>query len=462
LAEGSTNKLPNIIFMLVDDLGWADTGCYGSTFHETPHVDGFAKSAMRFTQAYAASPVCSPTRASILTGKYPARIGFTRATPTHSLPLEELTLAEALKEEGYRTAHAGKWHLQIYRQKGRTHFPEAHGFDVNIAGHCAGAPGSFFFPYTNPRFKNNSVPDMEDGKDGDYLTDALTTKAIKFMKESKDMGKPFFLNMWFYSVHTPVQAKKEKIEKFEKKLEKMGLEASGEAYFDQDTYHRGRQDNPTYAAMVESLDENVGRILNFLKEQDMEDETIVVFTSDNGGLSSHRESKGGVTSSLPLRGGKAWVYEGGIREPLIIRWPGKTKAGSVNNTPVISTDFYPTLLDMIGAEPRAEQHLDGISITPILKNEQASLARETFYFHFPHNHAINRMGASGAIRHGKYKLVEKFSDMSVELFNLENDLGEKKDLSKENPELTVSLTAMLHEWRESVHAMMPEPKKMKP
>jgi len=452
---------PNIVFFLIDDLGWSDVGCFGSTFHETPNIDRLASESMSFTQAYAASPVCSPTRASIMTGKYPARVHFTRATPTESLALEEVTLAEALKEGGYRTAHLGKWHLQTHQEKGKLHYPEGQGFDVNFGGHGAGQPGSFFFPYKSAKRANNDVPGLEDGKEGDYLTDVLTDKAITFMEETK--GQPFFLNMWYYSVHTPVTGKKDKIAKYQKKLEAMGISESAPTKKDHESWVRTQQDNPVYAAMVESMDENVGRILAYLKSSGKDRNTIVVFMSDNGGLSSNsKSSRGGPTSNLSLRAGKAWVYEGGIREPLIIKWPNVTKPGSTCETPVISTDFYPTLLDIVGLPQKPLQHIDGVSLTGLLKGEADSLDREALYFHFPHDHSVNSMGASGAIRVGDFKLVERFSDWSVELFNLKDDLGEQVDISGQFPEKTEQLTAMLHTWRKDTKAWMQDDQKNSP
>ncbi len=451
-APGAKGK-PNIVFILVDDLGWADVGCFGSTFHETPRIDQFASEGLRFSNAYAASPVCSPTRASILTGKYPARVNFWRATPTENLPHKEVTLPEALKEAGYRTAHLGKWHMNLHGEKGMGHGPEGHGYDVNIAGHSSGGPGSYFFPYTKKGSTKNAVPDMEDGKPGDYLTDALTSKAIEFMKETKD--QPFFLSMWYYAVHTPVMGKEEKIEKYQKKAKKLGLAKGSGAIPEGERYSRKQQDNPAYAAMVESMDENVGRILDYLKASGLAENTIVVFMSDNGGLSTISSPKGGVTSSLPLRGGKAWVYEGGIRVPMIIKGPGVTTQGQVCDTPVVSTDFYPTLLEMAGLPLRPEQHLDGLSLKPLLTGEKDTLNRDALYFHFPQDHHVNSMGPSAAIRVKDFKLVERFSDGSLELFNLNEDRGEQKNLSKEMPEMTERLQKRLHQWRKDTHAPMP-------
>ncbi len=471
-AEETSPERVNILFFLIDDLGWADVGCNGSTFYETPNVDRLAGEGMRFTDAYAANPVCTPTRASIMTGKYPSRIMMTNfgghrgpSAPkykllgpeaTGSLPLAEVTIAEALQAVGYRTAHIGKWHLQSHSQKDKANFPQAQGFDVNIAGHNAGQPGSYFYPYKSERHAWSNVPDLEGGKEGEYLTDRLTDEAIRFI-ESNKAGQPFFLNMWYYTVHTPIQGKQEKIAKYTAKAKTLGPVAAGqEAIREYDSWHHARQDNAAYAAMVESMDENVGRILDALKANGLEQNTAIIFMSDNGGLSTGG-GKGMPTSNLPLRAGKAWIYEGGIREPMIIKWPGVTKAGSVCSVPVVSTDFYPTMLEMAGLPLQPEQHVDGLSLKGLLKRKANGLDREAVYFHYPHYHHINSMGPSGAVRMGDYKLVERFENMQVELFNLRDDIGEQKDLSKAMPELTARMIKMLHDWRRRSGARMPTP-----
>ena len=458
----------NIIFFLIDDLGWADVGCNGSTFYETPNVDRLAAEGMRFTDAYAANPVCTPTRASIMTGKYPSRIYMTNFgghrgpnTPKYkllgpeaigSLPLGEVTIAEALKGAGYRTAHIGKWHLQSHGQKDKANFPQAQGFDVNIAGHNAGQPGSYFYPYKSERHAWSNVPDLEGGKEGEYLTDRLTDEAIGFIEDSKDA--PFFLNMWYYTVHTPIMGRPDKVEKYRQKAKRLGLDNPDEAIKEYDSWHHARQDNAAYAAMVESMDENVGRILDALKANGLEESTAVIFMSDNGGLSTGG-GKRMPTSNLPLRAGKAWVYEGGIREPMIIKWPGVTEAGKTCQEPVVSTDFYPTMLEMAGLPLRPEQHVDGVSLKPLLTGQAKSLGREAVYFHYPHYHHINSMGPAGAVRMGDWKLVERYENMKVELFNLRDDIGEQNDLSQSKPKLTAKLKKMLHNWRKDSGARMP-------
>lgn len=448
---------PNFVFILVDDLGQRDLGCYGSTFHETPCIDAFAESATRFTDAYAASPVCSPTRASILTGKYPTRVGITRATPQVSLALEEVTVAEALKEAGYRTAHLGKWHLQAHKAKAGTkdtsHYPQFQGFDVNIAGHSKGQPATYVYPYKAKaeKYAPNNVPGLEGGKEGEFLPDRLTSEAIKFIKESGD--QPFLVNLWFYSVHTPVMGKAEKVEKYTEKARKLGLTQKNQAVAEHESWHHSVQDNPKYAALVESMDENVGRLLDALKELGKEENTVVIFMSDNGGLSTGK-NKNAPTSNLPLRAGKGWIYEGGIREPMIIRQPGVTKPGTVCEEPVVSTDFYPTMLEIAGLPLKPEQHLDGVSLAPLLKNPKATLNRDALFFHFPQDHQVNSMGPSGAVRVGDFKLVEAYTSKEVELYNLSDDPGEQNDLSADMPEKTKKLTSLLHQWHADVGAQL--------
>ncbi|WDE99343.1 sulfatase [Lentisphaera profundi] len=452
---------PNVLFILIDDLGWADIGCYGAKFHETPNVDRLAMQGMRFTDAYAASAVCSPTRASILTGKYPSRINFWRASPIENLPQSEITIAEALKDAGYHTAHMGKWHLMVKsKSEGESSFPEDHGFDVNVGGTRSGAPGTFFFPYKRKGREpgqDNAVPGFENGKEGDYLTDKLTDKAIAFMKETKD--KPFFLNLWYFTVHTPVQGKEEKIAKYEKKLTELGITSPSGSVKEGKRYSRKAQDSPIYAAMVESMDENVGRILDYLKESGLEKNTIVIFSSDNGGLSTISSTKGGPACSFPLRAGKAWLHEGGIRVPMIIKWPGNPNPGSTCFIPVVSTDFYPTILEMAGLPLQPSQHLDGLSLVPLLKGKAKGLKREALYFHFPQDHHVSSKGPSAAIRMGDYKLVEEFYTGKLELYNLAQDLGEQNELSAQEPERTAMMAKMMCEWRAETKAYMPSEEK---
>jgi len=451
---------PNILFILVDDLGWADVGCYGSTFYETPNIDRLAESGMRFTDAYAACPVCSPTRASIVTGKYPARLHLTNylvgrrggklepAEYIDHLPLEEVTVAEAMKEHGYTTFFAGKWHLG-----GEAYHPNRQGFDVskcNGGGGPWGAYGNwqklkdnpyevggYFSPYGNPH--------LPDGPKGEYLTDRLTDETVRFIRKHKD--RPFMAYLSFHSVHNPLQAKEQYVKYFREKLERMP-EAKGPQFVPEGrTKSRQIQNNPVYAAMIRSVDENVGKAVGALEELDLAENTVVFFMSDNGGLST---AEGHNTSNMPLRGGKGWLYEGGIREPMIVRWPAVVKPGSVCDVPVISTDFYPTFLDLAGLPLKSDQHMDGVSFLPLLKGGK-KLDREAIYWHYPH---YSNQGAPPgcAIRAGDYKLIEYFEDNSIELFDLRKDIGEHNDLSKEMPDKVAKLRKMLANWQQEVDA----------
>jgi arylsulfatase A-like enzyme len=451
IIECDAASKPNFIFILADDLGGRDLGCYGSTFHETPNLDRLAASGMRFSQAYAACSVCSPTRASILTGKYPARLGLTDWLPGRAdrpdqklkrpeiirhLPLEEVTVAEALKEGGYRTAFVGKWHLG-----GKGFFPEQQGFELNLGGCQLGHPPSYFSPY--------SIPTLPDGPKGEYLTDRLTDEALKFIESSRD--KPFLLYLAHYAVHNPQQAKPELIEKFKKKLAKAAPATGPEFVPEGQRQARQAQNQPVYAAMLQSLDESVGRILGKIDQLGLASTTVVIFTSDNGGLST---AEGAPTSNAPLRAGKGWPYEGGVREPLLVRWPGITATNSQCDTPAMSTDYYPTLLEMAGLPQRSSQHRDGRSLVPLLKGR--TLGERPLFWHYPH-YSNQGGGPCGAIRVGDLKLIEWYEDMRVELFNLKNDLEEKRDLSKTQPEEARALQQQLHDWRTSLHAAMPTP-----
>ena len=453
-------KQPNIIFILIDDLGWVDLTCYGSTFYETPNIDRLASDGMRFTDAYAACPVCSPTRASILTGKYPATLGLTNfiggnakgklidAPYIKELPLTEKTIARALKEGGYRTYHVGKWHLGE-----EPYWPEHQGFDVNIAGCSWGAPmGGYFSPYRNPRLK--------DGPRREYLTDRLTSEAIDLIKMNGN--DPFFLYLAYYAVHIPIQVPREYKLKYKEKVKKLGLDK--EKTFEEGPYfpiehqrdwrikRRLIQSDPVYAGMVEKLDENIGRLLRALEQLGKAEETVVIFTSDNGGLAT---AEGSPTCNAPLSEGKGWMYEGGTRESLIIKWPGQIKPGSKCNTPVTSPDFYPTLLKMAGLDLIPEQHCDGVSLMPLLK-ERGDLDREAIYWHYPHYG--NQGGTPGSsIRAGDYKLIEFFEGNHVELYNLRDDISENKDLSVKQPEKAEMLKQLLWEWRDKVEARIPKP-----
>ena len=456
---------PNFIFILIDDMGWMDLGCYGSEFYETPNIDRLAREGMRFTDAYAACPVCSPTRASILTGRYPASLGVTnyidwsgKAHPSRGklvdvpylgyLPLENHTVASALKDAGYATWHVGKWHLG-----GPAYYPEKQGFDVNVGGWERGHPHQgYFSPW--------GIDTLEEGPEGEYLTDRLTDDAIRLIKEND--GTPFFLNLWYYTVHTPIQAKQEKIKKYETKARSMGLntvQTFEEGDFfpcehkkTQRIVRRLIQSDPVYAAMIESLDENVGKLLDTLVETGQTEDTVIIFFSDNGGLAT---SEGSPTCNAPLAEGKGWMYEGGSREPLLVKWPGNVAPGSICETPITSTDFYPTLLEMAGLDLIPEQHKDGVSLVPLLTGSGA-LEREDIFWHYPHY--ANQGGTPGSsIRSGDYKLIEFYEDAHLELYNLRDDINESQNLIDELPDIGARLKQKLEAWRVSIKAKKPEP-----
>ncbi len=478
-AAGPKQK-PNVVVILADDLGWADLSCYGSTFHETPNLDELAAEGMRFTQGYAAHSYCSPTRAAILTGRNPARLKITDYIPSNNktgkylpaeinkeLPLEEVTLAEILRDAGYATWHVGKWHLG----HGEEFLPERQGFDINIAGNQSGMPASFFWPYGHdmPKRKNAyhgaPVPGLvEGGKKGEHLCDRITREAIGLI-EKRDPSKPFFLYLPFYDVHTPIQAKPELIEKYEAKAEKMGLPTPNEAkrfregdgaQGSQRRDHLVFQCNPTYAAMVETMDDNVGRLMASLDRLELTENTLVIFTSDNGGLNQHNFGRTPVTSNAPLRAGKGWLYEGGVREPWIVRLPGVTPPGSTCEVPVVATDISPTVLEVCGLPARPDLHLDGKSILPLLKGGTEPV-HEFIQWHFPH-YGNTGSGPCSSIRVGDWKLIEWFENDTVELFNLATDLGETTDLAAKHPDKTVELKKRLATWRKEVDANMLRPK----
>ncbi|MFH1943500.1 MAG: sulfatase [bacterium] len=457
----SKHKRPNFVFFLIDDLGWTDLGCYGSRFYETPNIDELASEGMRFTDAYAACPVCSPTRASIMTGKYPARLNITDWIPgddpknrrlvgpadLHQLPLEEITIAEALKEAGYAAGFFGKWHLGDVG-----YHPQEQGFDVNKGGHWAGQPASYFYPYKNER-KRWDVPDLEGGEEGEYLTDRLTDESIRFIESNKD--KPFLLYLSHYAVHTPIQSKQELEDQYRKKLQKMPAPAGPDYIPEHESESKQFQDDPAYAGMVQSVDESVGRILKKIDTLGLSENTIIFFMSDNGGLSTLPRRRNAPTSVVPLRAGKGWLYEGGIREPMIVKWPDIVEPGSQSSEPVTSTDFYPTILEMAGLPLRPKQHADGLSLFPILIQKEP-LDRQAIFWHYPHYHGSGHKPA-GAIRAGDYKLIEWFEDNSVELYNLKENIGEKNNLAASVPEKADELRKMLHDWRKEVGAQMPLP-----
>ena len=436
---------PNIVLFLIDDLGWKDVGCYGSTFYKTPNIDRLAAHGVRFTNGYAACAVCSPTRAAILTGKYPARLMLTEWLPSgrwnpkaklrsgrflRALPLEEITLAEALGRAGYRTGIVGKWHLG-----GEPFFTaKHHGFDVAIAANDHGNPGDYFYPYkgqwsiptTGLKAKWQVLP---GGKKGEYLTDRLTDEALNFISGEPD--KPFFLYFSHYAVHTPFQAKNKIIRTYEKTPKAM------------------RQGKPVYAAMIQSVDESVGRVMTALKELNKLENTLVIFTSDNGGFAK-------ATNHSPLRGNTGSYYEGGIRVPFIIHWPGAAKAGRLSKVPVISMDLYPTCLAAAGLAAHPAQHRDGLNLLPLVKGTGA-LKREALHWHYPHYNNHPSAVPSSVLRKGDWKLIETFDPESVELYHLGRDLSESTNIAARETAKLLELRQDLAEWRQQVGAERMEP-----
>ena len=456
-ARGSDQ--PNFLFFLVDDLGWADVGCNGSTFYQTPHIDSLATSGTRFTDGYAAASICSPTRASILTGRHPVRVNITDWIPGMSktgkfekvedrdnLALSEVTIAETLRDAGYQTFFAGKWHLG---EAG--HFPEDQGFSINIGGHERGSPpGGYYAPWRNPK--------LVAKHDGEYLTERLTEETISFINSQRTQDPPFFAYLSYYNVHTPIQPYKKRVGEYEKKLK--SLKGETPIIEERNARSRGRQDNAELASMVAAVDDSVGRILAKLDEWQLSDNTVVIFFSDNGGLctrpaSSKKNGKGaaGPGCNLPLRAGKGWLYEGGIREAAIVRAPGKAQ-GIVCNTPMVSTDFYPTILELAGLPLQPELHVDGRSLVPFLDTEPKEQAERELYWHYPHYHGSG-WAPGGAIRKGDWKLIEFWEYDDVELYDLSKDIGEQNDLSNQHPEKVRELQLALDNWRTSIGAVMP-------
>lgn len=447
----------NILLIVADDLGGVDLGCYGADLHETPALDRLAREGMRFTQAYAPAPVCSPTRAALLTGKAPARLHMTQwsegsmnpprdrkllpAESLPSLPHTETTLAKVLQSSGYLTGLVGKWHLGD-----ADFYPETHGFDVNIGGTRWGAPQTYFYPYRGSgRFEGEQryVPHLEFGKPGEYLTDRLTDEALHVLDRARDAKKPFFLMLAHHAPHTPIQAKPADLRYFEGKL-RPGMK------------HR----NPAYAAMIRSLDDNVKRVLDHLKKQRLDQDTVVIFTSDNGGYIGTSTRDGQtvpVTDNHPLRSGKGTLYEGGLRVPLIVKWPGVTTAGSESREPVILTDLFRTLIAATQTPLPAMLPGDGSDLTPLLRNPRATLSRDALYFHYPHYYHAPPSTPVSAVRAGDWKLLEFFEDQHGELYDLKADPGEQQNMATRMPEKVAELRRRLQEWRQSVNAALPRP-----
>ena len=457
--SAAPKKEPNFIFFLIDDMGWMDVGCYGSKYYDTPNIDKLAKQGMLFTSAYAANPLCSPTRASILTGKYPARLNITTpaghlpklpadrplltkqaqpwqkiVTPVSRryLPLEEHTIAEALADVGYKTGFIGKWHLG----KDSMYWPEHQGFNVNIGGAGNPGPPSYHSPY---RLNN-----LKDGPPGEYITDRLTDEAVRYIQSNRE--NPFLLFLWHFGVHGPWGHKEEITKQYLNKKDP-----------------RGKQNNPIMASMLKSIDESVGRVVDKLDELKLSDNTIVFFFSDNGGnmYSLIGPDELPPTNNYPLRGGKATIYEGGTREPLIIRWLGVVKPGSRCSEIVSSIDFYPTMLQITGAKTKPGQILDGESIVPLLK-QSGKLKREAIFCHFPHNTPATGNIAGTYVRRGDWKLIRFYHDGKAgnhryELYNLAEDIGEKTNLADSYPEKVKQLDALIERHLKDIGALVPIP-----
>ncbi len=458
-AAPAGDEPANILFILVDDLGYHDLGYTGSRFYETPHIDKLANEGMVFTQAYAASPICSPSRAAIMTGKYPARLNLTDYIPgnrhygphpdqklaSHPFKLfldpEETTLAEAFKSNGYATFFAGKWHLG----EKKMHYPENHGFDINKGGNHTGHPaGGYFSPYNNPQ--------LPDGPKGEYLTDRLTDETITFITQKRE--QPFFAFLSYYTVHLPLQGKPEKVEKYREK--RNAMQYKGEGYEQEDeTYIKMQQDNPPYAAMVESLDENIGRLLQVLSQSGLDRNTLVIFTSDNGGMATSNIMDQIPTSNAPLRTGKGYLHEGGLRVPLIFRWPGTIKPGSKSKEPVTGTDLFPTLLEMADLALLPDQHRDGISLKPLLEGK--SMAERSLFWYFPHYSGGLGGRPAAAIRQGDYKLIHNFECNSSELYHIKRDREESADLAEKLPKKRARFNKKLQNWLGEMAVQLPYP-----
>lgn len=455
-AAAQEKAPPNIVILLADDLGYKDLSCYGSSFYETPNLDRMAREGIRFTDAYAACPVCSPTRASIQTGRYPQRTRITDyigapgkqewkrntklrpADYSDRLAKDEVTMAEALKQRGYATFFAGKWHLGP-----EGWWPEDQGYDINKGGIDRGGPyggKKYFSPYQNPR--------LPDGPEGEHLPDRLARETAAFIEANKE--RPFFAFFSFYSVHTPLMARPDLQKKYEEKRARLGLKATWGREDTRDV--RMTQEHAVYAGMVEAMDQAVGTVLAQIKKSGLDQKTFVLFTSDNGGLST---SEGWPTSNAPLRGGKGWLYEGGVREPLIIRWPGVIAPGSVSAVPVTSPDLLPTAIELAGGAEPGGVTLDGVSLVPLLRGT-GGLPLRPLFWHYPHYG--NQGGApGGAVRRGPWKLIEWYEDGRRELFNLDADIGEKNDLAASKPAIVEEMAALLAAWRKQVGAAMPTP-----
>jgi len=452
-------RRPNIIFVLADDLGWAELGCYGNTFNETPHLDRLAKEGMRFTQAYASAPVCSPYRAAFLTGQYPARIGITDylRPGDKALSTDHVTIAKLLRGAGYATAMIGKWHLTGYRYHGAKEEIRAtdHGFDEELVSEVKGVGnGANFYPYifrTQPISWLNVKKKRLEGKE--YLVDRMNLEAVDFIERNK--ARPFFLYLSHFATHTILNGKPEIVAKYRRKPG-VGKTQRKKCYLCKDAGKTGdagghwiKPNNPHLAAMLESIDDGIGMITKKLADLGLADDTIIVFTSDNGGESN-------VTTNGHLRGGKSALYEGGIREPLIVRWPAKVRAGTVCDGVTTNVDFYPTFASAARVPLDESQHLDGVSIMPMLTDPKARVKRDAVYWHYPLDRPHFLGGRSGgAVREGKWKLIEFFETGKVELYDLSADPSENTDLAGKHPKRAANMRRRLADWRKSVGAKIP-------
>ena len=461
-VASEASRKPNIIFILADDLGWSELGCYGNGFNETPNLDQLAKEGMRFTNAYAAAPVCSPYRAALLTGQYPARVGildYLRPNSSNGLSTRHITLPEMLKRNGYATGMAGKWHLTGYKYHKAIYEvkPKDHGFDWDFGREIKGVGnGANFWPYV---FRTQPISwiDIKENRLGkkEFLVDRMNIEAVDFIERSKD--KPFFLYLSHYAPHTIMNGKPELVEKYVRK-HPPGKSTRTKCYLCEDQGHEGdlfhhwaQDHNPHLAAMLESIDDGVGMIQKKLKESGIADNTILVFSSDNGGELN-------VTSNAPLRGGKSQLYEGGIRVPMIVRWPGQVPANTVCDEPTMNIDFYPTFLAAAGIEPDKAQTLDGTSILATWKNPKQKNEHSTLCWHYPLDKPHFLGGVSGgAIRDGDWKLIEHFDTGERELFSLADDPSEKTNVAGKHPDKVKILVKKLEDWRLSVEAKHPSP-----
>ncbi len=458
--QSDTVENPNILFIIADDLGYHDLSCMGSDYYETPNIDHIADNAMVFSNGYATCQVCSPSRASIMSGKFPARHGITDyigartgeewrkmnrnsvllpADYVPHLPHEYITLPEALHEAGYKTFFAGKWHLG-----GEGSYPEDHGFDINKGGYEKGGPysGGYFSPFNNPKME-----DYPDEK-GMSLSMKLAKETVKFIKENKD--SPFYAQLSFYAVHAPIQTTKEKWEKYRDKAESSGIAESG-FEMERRLPIRVEQDNPVYAGLVEQMDDAVGFVLHTLDELGLKENTVIIFTSDNGGVASGDNF---ATSNLPLRGGKGYQWEGGIKEPYLISVPWLHQNGTECDVPVSGTDFYPTILELTGVAQRPEEHIDGVSLVPLLNGK--TISNRPLYWHYPH-YGNQGGDPSSIMREGDWKLIHYWEDNSNELYNLHDDPFEKNNVAGDHTDITSGMSTQLLDWLNSVNAKFPIP-----